>query len=797
MNAAQPAIRPPDHDRDAAEPRGDPPPGESNNLDGLDDVLFRAMLVGRYYSEQLLADGIRGSYSDLSFTTILIGFLASNVPLARWFQRYVRDANVESERLLLSKKIDSQALNAIRSKPYDPEAVAEASWTATALYVGQAANDLSVTEGYSKAGVFSFMAAYIYRCPQEQEKKLAAWRFNRINWSNAFLSYSYTNPELRFEVEMWGKIHHLTFGRGPVLWPNVYEGPPAPPDVTPLHLDNPSAADYLGRRGFAEALAVRLNRVWRECNRQEGAAESRSSFVLHLHGPWGSGKTSLLKLLRKELQPPRAPGEWEGAGAPARPRVGETFRESADADADLSREAMRWIVVEFNAWQHQRIAPPWWSLLDTVYRRSVRQLADGNLHGDRRRSWHVGARERWWRFSTARKDYLVTTVFSFVILTGLLYLLAQPRAAGDEGYWTLAKSGAALLSAVVGVWSTALLATRSLISGSSRSAQAFMEVAGDPMERIGNHFRDLVGWMGKPVVIFIDDLDRCQPKYVVDLLEGVQTLFSDPRVVYVIAADRRWLNTCFETAYSEFAAAVREPGRRLGSLFLEKAFELSVEVPRLSGEMKQVYWDYLVHGARGDIEQAIERESAEVQHDFVDAETEEQVFLRLRESTGDALRDQVRKGAAVRRLASRRVVASTEYFLKPFAPLLEPNPRAMKRLVNAYSVLRDTALLAGVDVLVDIKRRKQLVLWAIVSLRWPLLKDYLEHHPEAIDRVRQGRTRDGKKPLIDDASLQRLVESGEVLSVFEGGGTGAGLEAEAVCQIIGISAGQPAAASVA
>src|SRR3712207_7942290 len=42
---------------------------------------------------------------------------------------------------------------------------------------------------------------------------------------------------------------------------------------------------------------------------------------------------------------------------------------------------------------------------------------------------------------------------------------------------------------------------------------------------------------------FVDDLDRCQSSYVIRLLEGIQTLFSDPRVMYVISADRRWLRS--------------------------------------------------------------------------------------------------------------------------------------------------------------------------------------------------------------------------------------------------------------
>jgi hypothetical protein len=34
----------------------------------------------------------------------------------------------------------------------------------------------------------------------------------------------------------------------------------------------------------------------------------------------------------------------------------------------------KWIVVMFNAWQHQRTGPPWWSLMDAVFKRGVSGL---------------------------------------------------------------------------------------------------------------------------------------------------------------------------------------------------------------------------------------------------------------------------------------------------------------------------------------------------------------------------------------------------------------------------------------
>ena len=738
---------------------------------GLREVLLRASMIGEH-----MGDGF-----DLSFTSILLGFLASQTPLSRWFQAYVADVGVDVDAMLARIHAGRRLLEDVAGRSVKSLSVTDTRPTVSAENIIRGAvslRDQFIGEQPSnELHQRHVMAAYIYRCPPEHEKQLASWSFVRAHWSGAFLAFISSMPELRVrELKRWVEIHHKTFGAAPEIHeplesPSQPTAPAVPSDVTSLHLDSPADVDYLGRKGFAEALGVRLNRVWRESSALAGGGgESRGSFVLHMHGPWGSGKTSLLNFLKRELQPPRG--------------------QRVDADGPGT-----WVVVEFNAWQHQRINPPWWPLLDAVYSGAVRQLADGKIFAERGRARRVRLRERWWRLSTGRKDHLAAMAVATIALAGFIFWFWHGAGAVDLP--TVGKSVATALGTVGVIWSTFLVAGRTLLSGSARSAQTFVETAGDPMERVCAHFRELVGWVGKPVAIFIDDLDRCQPRYVVDLLEGVQTLFSDPRVVYVVAADRRWLNNCFETSYEGFAKAVREPGRRLGSLFLEKAFELSVSVPRLSPQMREVYWDYLVGGARPDIGQFIEAEGERARAELVGAEDEEEVLSRLREPTGDPLRDQVWKGAAVSRLASRKVAETTEYFLKPFSPLLEPNPRAMKRLVNAYSVLRDMALLAGVDVLGDMGQRRQLALWAIVSLRWPLLEEHLENHPEDIDSIREGRTSVGDLPLVADEDLQKLVESGEVHSVFTGGQTGTGLTSEVVRELIGIGAARPTAASVA
>lgn len=522
--------------------------------------------------------------------------------------------------------------------------------------------------------------------------------------------------------------------------PSLQEArPKAPSDPTPLHIDNPASADHLGRKAFARALALRLERIWDENH----AANDDSSFVLHLHGPWGSGKSSLLNLLRQYLQP------------------------------EAGNKLSRWIVVEFNAWQNQRINPPWWPLLDRIYRQALQQIRC--RYKERKRWLSLRLRELWWRFITANREHVLLGI-SILLLTTLLAIVAWHYAPklSIPAVDVSGKAISAIVALVGLITALSSFATRALLSGSASAAQKFVRSAVDPMARIAAHFQDLITWIDHPIIIFIDDLDRCRSEYVVSLLEGIQTLFKDRRVIYVISADRRWIYACYENVYEKFVATVREPGRDLGCLFLEKAVQLSVSLPRLSESLQATFWDYLIHGQDEGVRQQVEKAATDARRELEGAFTPEEISAKLK-STSDPIQEHARREEAVMRLATERAEASTEYFLKDFARLLEPNPRAMKRLLNAYALHRDMAILSGLDVLGNLKMRKQLVLWTIVCLRWPLLEQILIDNIDYVNAIHGRKTVAGipeeLRPLLKRESIQR---------VFQGEGVGVTLDKQII-----------------
>ena len=508
------------------------------------------------------------------------------------------------------------------------------------------------------------------------------------------------------------------------------------PDAVPTLSDQPSDVDNLGRKAFAEALGARLIDEQRRSSAARAGQSRRpepDSFVLHLEGPWGSGKTSLLRFLCEYLN------------------------------------TQGWLVVQFNAWQNQRVGAPWWLLIAEVQREAVRRAPWPQ------KVW-LWLRAMAWRARIA--GWRIAGLFAALALFGVAILVA--RAQDVPG-------GAALITVVATAVTTVAAGVNALkgMGGafSSRSgAEDFVRQAADPMNKLQRRFCALVRSIGKPVAVLVDDLDRCRASYAVELLEGIQTVLREPPVTFVVAADRHWLYDCYEEVYPGHDRNGRDPGRPLGHLFLEKTFQLSTSVPRLSLTEREEFWRSLIFPA-AEPEQMAELEQ-ELAREFADAQTEEETFTVLdRVSQGSPARRRAARAVAVRKLSTPELVQATEHTLARFAPLLEPNPRAMKRLVNAYGVERALQIIGGHSTALD-HPRERLALWTILKSRWPLLSDFLADEPELVEQLKQGIVPDEVRADDERAYLATLFADDEVRRVVSGEVIGVDLDAESLRLLI-------------
>lgn len=488
-----------------------------------------------------------------------------------------------------------------------------------------------------------------------------------------------------------------------------------------LIADAPADVDLLDREGFANVLARMIRQQRSPRTKAKDSARLRAAkfgegpILIQLYGAWGSGKTSFTGLVRRSLEQPR-----------------QVIDEQGIAEQDLDR----WLFVTFDAWKHQRTAPPWWWLMDRVYR----EAKDRDHFGDPGRNAAAEAKvadpkprpyariPRWriwrWRWETAIRGGLVL----LIVGVAAAWLRTNPL---DwlPGATELVRGIVALLAALGASYGLYQGVRGSLMVGSPRAASALLRSGGDPLRRVHDKFRDLIWVINLPVLVFIDNLDRCQPGYVVELLEGIQSIFADVEATYLIAADQEWVAHSFERQYADLAGVMGQPGRPLGYLFLEKIFAVSAALPHASEVARTRYWQAVLSDGHVDVQQVSPEDrrqaTEEVRRGSVDT-----ALGTVQKLSPD---DQTPKARAIREAVAIRFVEATtggerDHELRPYLRFLEPNPRALKRLRNAVSIARAAQLTSGVPTDGD-NDLDALVRWTILTLRWPQLAVTLTRQP--------------------------------------------------------------------
>lgn len=594
-----------------------------------------------------------------------------------------------------------------------------------------------------------------------------------------------------------------------------------PVESVPIWEDNPLKKlndDKLEHVAFARYLVKRIASIPTESE----------TYVMLLYGPWGSGKSTLLNF------------------------IGDELKENKELTSD------DWLVVKYNAWREQHVQPLWWSLMNSVFQsikkqtwrkkpkwenkihkpESVSEVPEWVSESVSKVSKYVSdvpgyavsevykcwwsLKEDWWRFWTGRTIYLCISiiVILFIFLVSYLVLpylvshyIKQTSTLSSNSLNSLATMAedlskiislliSLLISPIMVSWGFIRTFNESLLSGSTRAAKRYSELTNDPTDKIKKHFEELITQLNdrkKRVVIFIDDLDRCHSNYVVELLECIQTLYRETSVVFVVVADRRWLDACYEDVYTMKNSCVLGPGKTLGCLFLEKAFRFSAPVPRIPDALKERYWSYLLNVATSERKEDVDYFKIKAKEEISDKQSEEEVrkFVAGSRKTESKLKDDLksfkekemeeiskekseeeirkleddirkieseliyqrllREEAAVK-LASSDIMERLEHDLKPYSELLNPNPRSMKLLVNAYSLNSALAILSEEEI-----EFHQLVLWTILSSRWPQLASYLEEFPEMLNEIKIDQKDvsdipENLKPLFSDKEVKKIVQ---------------------------------------
>jgi KAP-like P-loop domain-containing protein/PASTA domain-containing protein len=308
-------------------------------------------------------------------------------------------------------------------------------------------------------------------------------------------------------------------------------------------------------------------------------AATKPPLTISIDGPWGSGKSSLMNLMC----------------------------------ADLREFGFR--AVWFNAWHNQKEEHLLAALLQTVRLEAVPQLWDPTGIGFRIRL--VGNRVKRYWFPMMLVIGLALLLFlldySHTQHSGHSLLVDVPRLLPNWVGGTGKKSGG--LFARLNRWPSlgTLLGLAALWPVVKKLLQAFgtnpaallatigqgnriadLDAQTSFRDKFAKEFRDVTQALGEDhqLVVFIDDLDRCRPENVRDVLEAVNFLVSSGGCFVVMGLERKSVEAALGLSMKEMAAQMAgiidekdfkiiEARRQYASHFLDKLINLEVPIPQL------------------------------------------------------------------------------------------------------------------------------------------------------------------------------------------------------------------------
>lgn len=192
-------------------------------------------------------------------------------------------------------------------------------------------------------------------------------------------------------------------------------------------------------------------------------------------------------------------------------------------------------------------------------------------------------------------------------------------------------------------------------------------------------FEKLIDDMGyKAVIVYVDDLDRCAPKRIIECLEAVKLFVNVKNTAFVIGADERIIEYAISQHYP--IQMKKEDISSPFSDYLEKLIQLPYKLPRLSDNEQETYITLLL----------CKNHLTDIQFSEIHCK-----YLEFRKTDKHSKYniDNIKASAG-----NNVNFDAVEYRL-PTVPIIKQflngNPRQLKRFLNTLYVRQDLAEVAG------------------------------------------------------------------------------------------------------
>ena len=401
--------------------------------------------------------------------------------------------------------------------------------------------------------------------------------------------------------------------------------------------DNETAQDFLNFGSVARTVAEVIEQ-----------AKSRP-ISIGVSGAWGVGKSSMIKLIRAELDARAQPANQKGG-------VGK------------DSERAEFVFVEFNAWLYQGYDDARAALIDVV----ATALAE---EAQRRKTGIEKTKEllqrvNWFRALKATAGTAVSLAFGLPPVGAIGDLWEAGQTVLAEGMVQEALASAGSAAEKVGESAQGLIKPKRVVSPPKE------------IEALRASFEGALEEMGVTLVVLIDDLDRCLPETTISTLEAIRLLLFLKHTAFVIAADDQMIKHAVKRHFQ----GVEDD---LVTNYFDKLIQFPIRVPPLGTQEVRAYMMLLFIENSGLANEVKEALRAGVCSQLGKTWQGRRVDLKFLRTVHAELPDE---------LIARLDAADRLAPLMTTATGIAGNPRLIKRFLNALSIRMAMARAQGVGV---------------------------------------------------------------------------------------------------
>ena len=359
--------------------------------------------------------------------------------------------------------------------------------------------------------------------------------------------------------------------------------------------------------------------------------ETKSPLSISVQAPWGGGKTTVMRLVQEKLDPKeyeRTLKEVKGIVEPKKDEnivkillkdLVEQLELSSEKNINFGIEENQRLTVWFNAWKYDNTKEVWAGLATAIIKQLTSRLepeqqeqlwllinkeradAQGITKQIRERkfsAWMNNLKTEMWKPAAALFASAMTGFFAIPSIlpfdaSGLAGVLGMIGSI-TWGYKKAMKEKAEIDTRIDEEPANAMFKNYIEIPDYTEEV-GFVHHVDDDLRRI---LRIIKTKYDNPIIIFIDDLDRCSPRKIADVIEALNRFLSAefPGCIFLLAIDAEMVAASLEEAHKDVIAKLPRHARMtpIGWRFMDKFIQLPVIIPPPEKNDRDFYLETLI-----------------------------------------------------------------------------------------------------------------------------------------------------------------------------------------------------------